>query len=76
MQNTRVKNVVTKIHKKIFKGFPTRNQYVPIKNAEGKILRYKLIVHLLKPFKNESTQTPRSEFTENETRNLPNDKQS
>ena len=57
MQNTRMKNVATKIRKKIFKGSPTRNQYVPIKDAEEKVLRYKLIVHLLKPFRNEPIQT-------------------
>ena len=50
MQNQRIKNVQTKIRKRILKGFPTRTQYVPIKDKAGKVLRFKTIIHLLKPF--------------------------
>ena len=75
MQSQRIKNVQTKIRKRMFKGFPTRNQYIPIKNEDGKILRFKQIVHLLKPFKNESIQTTEPEHTENETGNSLNDEQ-
>lgn len=50
MQSQRIKNVQTKIRKRILKGFPTRTQYVPIKDETGKVLRFKTIIHLLKPF--------------------------
>ena len=50
MQSQRIKNVQTKIRKRILKGFPTRTQYVPIKDKAGKVLRFKTIIHLLKPF--------------------------
>lgn len=56
MQSQRIKNVHTKIRKRILKGFPTRTQYVPIKNEAGKVLRFKTIIHLLKPFMSIKTE--------------------
>lgn len=66
MQSQRIKNIHTKIRKRILKGFPTRTQYVLIKDEAGKVLRFKTIIHLLKPFyvnknRNEENGQPNEE---------------